>query len=271
MPSASARTKTSYPSELSGGQQQRRRIRTRACAFAPSHHLGRADRLARRCGRPHGHAAPGDHALKPDRAVIIVATQTAVSSHSPTASSACPTAASRTSSCRLSRRRTDVPPLETHHLWFAASRHSRRSAAIGSITRHQPVKQSVAPITSPPVQPASLAITRGRGFVGAAGIVEPAGEQLHRRARIGHRQQGARRAGQEGQGRRRPFCYRRARGGGSSLDTSNRACCRGAPPRADACPHTVAHRHPRCRPRRGRRPEGRDGGLAGPITDRRMR
>ncbi len=50
-------------------------------------------------------------------------------------------------------------------------------AAIGSITRHQPVKQSVAPITSPPVQPASLAITRGRGFVGAAGIVEPAGEQ----------------------------------------------------------------------------------------------
>jgi multidrug resistance efflux pump len=47
-----------------------------------------------------------------------------------------------------------------------------------SIARNQPVKAPVSPLVSPPVQPAVAGAGRSEGFIGAAGLVEPAGQEI---------------------------------------------------------------------------------------------
>ena len=50
--------------------------------------------------------------------------------------------------------------------------------ALVSIARNQPVSQSALPINSPPVQPGPRSGEGTRAFVGATGIVEPAGQEI---------------------------------------------------------------------------------------------
>jgi multidrug resistance efflux pump len=47
-----------------------------------------------------------------------------------------------------------------------------------SIARNQPVKAPVSPVVSPPMQPAVTGAGRSQGFIGAAGLVEPAGQEI---------------------------------------------------------------------------------------------
>ncbi len=52
------------------------------------------------------------------------------------------------------------------------------AAAVLSITRNQPVRESATPVISPPVQPRLAPGEAARGFVGASGIVEPAAQEI---------------------------------------------------------------------------------------------